>query len=189
MNYLKHFILFALIATISCTKKKPDPAPSVPTTSTTGTTTNTTSSSSTTTSGTTTSGSTTYTNNNQASFSDGTTSTIASIIVAEKDLNTGHITITMIKTANEFPTAYISIAKPVGVGTYKDDNSTNTFAQLKATITDTYTSDIAKGGTCTITLTELTSNKIAGSFTFIGKNSAAVTKTITGSFNCPYNAK
>ena len=196
MKYFRLLILPAFIIFTSCTKKKPDPTPSIATTTTTGTTSSTsgstnsgTTSGATTSSGTTT-GSTTSSGTNTASFNDGTNTTVASVIQAEKNANTGHITISMIKIANQFPTTYISIASPTSTGTYKDDQSPNTYGQIKYSSTDTYTTDFNVGGTCTINVTELTNSKVAGNFTFTGKNSSSsATKTVTGSFNCPYTTK
>ncbi|MBC7390216.1 MAG: hypothetical protein H7329_13450 [Opitutaceae bacterium] len=178
---MKNFVIFTLVVFTGftfCTKKKPDPTPTVSTTPTTNTPGNNT-----------TTGTNTSSAANTASFNDGVGTTIATEIQAQKDTNTGHITISMIKAAGQFPTTYISIASPSGTGTYKDDQSTNTYGQIKYSSTDTYTTDFNKGGTCTINVTELTSSKIVGNFTFTGKNSSSATKTITGSFNCPYTIK
>jgi len=180
------FSLAVLASVYSCTKKKPDPQPTAPTTTTSGSTT----SSGTTTS--TSSGSTTSATTHGASFNDGTSNHVATIVEATKDNAKGHLTISIMKGADLFPTVFISIGSINGTGTYKDDNSQNTYGQIKysPSPSDSYTTDLLNGKTCTITVSALTANHITGTFTFKGTQTGTTnSKNVTGSFNCPYQVK
>ena len=179
---MKTFTLFlsaCLIGTsclfIACSKKKEDPAPVVLTPGPAPTTV-------------TPSSDTTSTTPN--SFSDGTSTTTASIVQATKDAKTGHITVALIKAASEFPTIFLSIASPASTGTYKDDDSPNTYGQIKYSPSDSYKSDVNNGKTCVITVTTLTSSQIAGTFKFTGTQSGvSASKVVTGNFNTAYTTK